>query len=372
MMRTMNVVLFYDLVQEHWPSIEVYADRLIGGLQRLQEPGWTFTGVCPRGLHWSRLAVPALYFSRTVLYLPYARQHQGQINHVLDNSYGHLLYLLDPHRTVVTSHGGTPITWRKWNREGPAMRFFDWAFAGTLRAAHIIIVSEYSKRELVEHFDYDPARVHVIYHGVDEIYRALPADTRATLRAQQLQPEEAGLVLHVGHCAARKNIEGLLRAFAALLRQSARPYRLLQVGGQFSPEQRQLIERLGISKRVTQIPPIPNAELVNMYNAADVFVLPSLYEGFGVPLIEAMACGTPVVCTEYELFREVCTDAALFADSRDADALATAMARVLNEPTLAADLQQRGLARAKIFTWERTARETLAVYQQIANERSAR
>jgi glycosyltransferase involved in cell wall biosynthesis len=152
---------------------------------------------------------------------------------------------------------------------------------------------------------------------------------------------------------------------AVLLKASTRPYRLLQVGGQFTSEQRQLIERLSVADRITQISSVPNMQLVELYNASDVFVFPSLYEGFGVPLIEAMACGAPVVCSEYELFREVCADAANFADSRDASALAAAMARVLDDSNLAADLRQRGLERAKKFTWENSARETLAVYHQL-------
>ncbi len=362
----MNVVLFRDLVQERWASIEVYADRLISGLQQLNVPDWLFISACPRGLRSSRFTVPALYFSRTFIYSPYAWLHQGDINHVLDNSYGHLLHFIDPRRTIVTSHGGTPITWRRWNREGPAMRFFDWAFSGTLKAARIISVSQYSKRELVENFDYDPTHVHVVYHGVDEKYRVLNANIRESVRAKYLQPGEMGLILHVGHCAARKNVEGLLHAFALLLKRFVRPYRLLQVGGQFSRDQRQLLDQLGCMERVTQIPQMPSDQLVSLYNAADVFVFPSLYEGFGIPLIEAMACGTPIVCSDFELFHEVCADAALFAESRDDNALAAAIARALNDHTYAAYLAARGLERAKMFSWERTALETLAVYQQIA------
>ena len=108
--------------------------------------------------------------------------------------------------------------------------------------------------------------------------------------------------------------------------------------------------------------------LVPLYNAADVFVFPSFYEGFGIPLIEAMACGTPVVCSDWELFHEVCGKAALFADPYRPDAFAEAIAQVLTDHSLAATLSKRGLERAMMFTWEQTARKTLAVYHQMMEE----
>jgi glycosyltransferase involved in cell wall biosynthesis len=364
----MRASLFRVLAQEHWASIDVYADRLIDGLRRLSPPDWSFDSLRPGGISAQRLRALALYVNRTALYMPYARRHQGDINHVLDNSYGHLLHTIDPRRTVVTSHGGTPIAWRQWNPEGPSMRFFDWAFAGTLKAARIIIVSEYAKRELTGHYAYDPDRIHVVWHGIDKAYARLADDVRDETRRHYLRPAESGLILHVGLCVKRKNLDGLLKAFALLLKGSTRAYRLLQVGGQFSPEQQRLIEQLGIAEHVTQLPPIPNRQLVALYNAADVFAFPSLYEGFGVPLIEAMACGTPVVCTEHELFREICDNTALFVDSRDAHDLASTMARVLDNPDLADDLGRRGLERARLFTWGRCARETLAVYKQLCAE----
>jgi glycosyltransferase involved in cell wall biosynthesis len=362
----MRVTLFRDLAQERWASIDVYADRLANGLSRLAPPDWTFVEGCPGGFDLPMLATPSLYFNRAVLYPIYARMHQAPINHVLDNSYGHLLYFINPLHTVVTSHGGTPQTWRQWNREGPAMRFFDWAFNGALHAARIIIVSEYSKRELIEHYDYDPARVHVVHHGVDDAFRVLTEDARAATRAQYLQSNESGLILHVGHCAARKNVEGLLRSFSVIIRSSERPYRLLQVGGIFAESQQRLIDELDIANHITQVPSMPNRQLVDLYNAADAFAFPSLYEGFGIPLIEAMACGVPVVCSESDLFREVCSDAALFVDSQNAEAFAAALARTLSDKALATTLRARGLDRAQHFSWERCARETLAVYQLLA------
>ncbi|MFN3704671.1 MAG: glycosyltransferase family 4 protein [Thermoflexales bacterium] len=374
----MRIALLRDLAEENWPSMEVYADRLAWGLRKVA-PEVEVIEVRVPALVWSdwRLPMPygrraslrtmGLYLSRWLRYPLALRKVQADVYHIVDNSYGHLALFLDPRRTVVTSHGGTPRSWRRWNPEGPAMWVFDLAFRGMLRASRIVIVSEYAKRELLAEARYPPERIHVVHHGIDERFRPIREEERRRVRAQFLRSGETALLLHVGHCAPRKNVEGVLQA-TALLRQRGAAVRLLQVGGTFTPVQRYLVETLGIGEAVTQIPHVPNAELPALYAAADVFVFPSFYEGFGIPLIEAMACGTPMVCSDWKLFHEVCGDAALFADPHNPQAIADAIARVLSDPALAEELRQRGLERAKRFTWERTARETMAVYRQMMEE----
>ncbi len=367
----MNVTLFRDLAQERWTSMDVYADGLISGLQGTAPSDWNFRCVRPEGLPSQRFRRPALYFDRIVTYGLNARRYQGPINHILDQSYGHLLYFLNQRRSIITYHGGTPVRRaldRKWFQADPAVRFFSWALTGALKAARIIFVSEYSRREILDAYDFDPSRTRVVYYGINELFTPLHETARQAIREHYLGHSEAGLILHVGHCAARKNVETALRAFAELLNQTAAPYRFLQIGGTWSPAQAALIADLGIGSRVTQLAQVPNRELPAFYNAADVFVFSSLYEGFGIPLIEAMACGTPVVCHEYELFHEVCDDAVIYADCTDARALAAAIARALNRTEESAVLRERGLARALQFTWQRCAEQTLAVYRGLADE----
>jgi glycosyltransferase involved in cell wall biosynthesis len=292
------------------------------------------------------------------------RRIQADVYHVLDNSYGHLALFLDPRKTVVTSHGGTPRSWRRWNPEGPAMWLFDLAFRGMLRAANIVIVSEYSKRELLAEANYPAARIHVIYHGIEPIFSPLPEAARMAKRASLLGPQDCHLLLHVGHSAARKNVETLYQALA-VLRREGRAVHLLRIGSVPTPAQARLIEALNLTTAITHIPYVPNRELPSYYAAADAFVFPSFYEGFGVPLIEAMACGTPVVCSDWELFREVCGDAALFADPHRSEALAEAIGCLLEDYTAANNQRKLGLERVQQFTWERTVRETLTVYASL-------
>ena len=373
----MRVALLRVMPQDRFRSIEVYSDRLVGGLRgldgdleiievRVQAWEWGDLGVrMPYGRRAS-LRTLGIYLSRWVKYPLALRRVQADVYHVLDNSYGHLAFFLDPKRTVVTSHGGTPRTWRDWNPEGPAMWVFDLAFRGTLRAGHIIAVSEYAKRELVEEYGYPADRVRVVHHGVDPVFQPQPESVVRELRGRLLAPGERYLILHVGHSARRKNVEALYEAFG-LLRERGVPARLVRVGGNPTPAQAGIIRRHGIGSFVTHIPHVDNRDLPPFYAAADVFVFPSLYEGFGIPLIEAMACGTPVVCSDWSLFREVCGDAALFADPRDAGALSDAILDVLERPELARRLGELGLERARAFTWERTARETLEVYREVVD-----
>ena len=377
----MRVALLRDLAEENWPSMEVYADRLAWGLRKVapevevievRVPAWVWGDwwlPTPYGRRAS-LRTLGLYLSRWLRYLLALRKVQADLYHILDNSYGHLALFLDPRRTVVTYHSGgsgLPRLLRQWNPEGPSLWLFTVAFRGMLRAGRMIAVSEYAKREILAEARYPPERIHVVYHGIDERFRPIREEERQRVRAQFLRPGETALLLHVGHCAARKNVEGILRA-VALLRQRRMAVRFLQVGGTFTAAQRRLIETLGIGGAITQIPYVPNAELPALYAAADVFVFPSFYEGFGIPLIEAMACGTPVVCSDWELFHEVCGDAALFADPHNPQAIADAIARVLSDPALAEGLRQCGLERVKMFTWERAARETMAVYRRVMEE----
>jgi glycosyltransferase involved in cell wall biosynthesis len=366
----MRVALLRDFVEEGWPSMEVYADRLAQGLRALapeielievRPPAFGLAAGAGRG------RALGLYLSRWLRYPLALRRLRADLYHILDNSYGHLAFFLDRRRTLVTSHGGTPRSWRRWNPEGPALWMFDVAFRGALRAARIATVSEYAKRELLAETRYPADRVHVIYHGIEPAFRPPTPAERERLRASLLPAGDRFLILHVGHGAARKNVETLYRA-VALLRRQGIAARLLRVGGEPTPAQAQLIAELGLEPAVTHLAHVPNRELPAYYGAADVFAFPSLYEGFGIPLIEAMACGAPVVCSDWELFREVCGDAAELTDARRPELLAAALGRVLSDAAWAGELRRRGLERVTYFTWERCARRTLEVYAQMAAE----
>lgn len=374
----MKVALLRNCAEEGWLSIEVYADHLLHELSRIA-PNIEWVNIQIPAWDWSDIRIPTpygrpaslrtlgIYLSRWIRY-PLALRHiRPDVYHILDNSYGHLAFFLDPKRTVVTFHSSTPTAWRQWIPEGPAIWMYDLAFRGTLRAQHVITVSEQLQRALLSETKYPVNRTSVIHHGVNNVFQPLSIPERVKVRSTLLQPDEKHLVLHVGHNAAHKNTEALYRAFA-LLRQQGWPARLLRVGRLPTSEQSSLVESLGITPWVTFLPPQPNIELPRFYAAADVFAFPSRYEGFGIPLIEALACGVPVACSDMPLFHEVCGECANYFNPEDPATIASALADILGNDKKAATIRQQGLMRARQFTWEQTAQKTLAVYDAILSK----
>lgn len=358
----MKVTLLRDLSTEGWPSMDRYADMLAVALRRQGCDARTY--VCERPAPGVGGAIGALanYAWRSLVYPLAARAYQGEINHIVDHSYAHLLYALDADRTVVTCHDIAPLDLDQRGR-GLSRRLWDRSFRAMLHAAHIIADSAYTRDAILRHTNYPADRITIVPLAVDgAFFDPIDASELDTLR-QQYQLVGQCIVLHVGSCEARKNIESILHALAEI--QDDRAV-FAQIGGNFTASQRDLIGWLRLQSRVLQVPPTFGHVLYTWYQAADVLVFPSLYEGFGLPVLEAMASGTPVICSNRTSLPEVAGDAAILIDPRDPLTLAEAIHSVLSDPERAADLRRRGLERAKIFTWERCARETLVVYQQIA------
>ena len=236
-------------------------------------------------------------------------------------------------------------------------------------AQRIIADSQATRGDLIALAGADPARIRVVYPGCDARFRPLDrAAARATV-AQRFALHEP-YVLHVGTLEPRKNLITLLRAFAALRDTTAAGHRLVLVGqrGWLYKPIFAAIDALGLSGHMCIIETAQDEDLPALYAAADLFVYPSLYEGFGLPVLEAMACGTPVVTSNRSALPEVAGDAALLVDPADDRALAESMARALADAALRNSMAERGLARARTFSWRRCARETLAVYEEALAE----
>jgi glycosyltransferase involved in cell wall biosynthesis len=186
----------------------------------------------------------------------------------------------------------------------------------------------------------------------------------AAVRSRYRLPE--GYVLFVGSVERRKNLRGLLQAYARLLETDvACPLVIVGTRRRGAGEIGRTLQELHLEESVIFTGYVPDADLPAIYTGADLFVFPSLYEGFGLPPLEAMACGTPVVCSNAASLPEVVGDAAIMVDPYDVEGLAEAMLRVLTDADLREHLRRKGLERARQFTWERTARETVAVYREV-------
>jgi glycosyltransferase involved in cell wall biosynthesis len=252
--------------------------------------------------------------------------------------------------------------------------YLNWAVRNSLRRAQrVIAISESTRRDLISIFGADPQRVQVIYCGSDPAFApAKDAAEIATFRAQRQLPEK--FILHVGTIEPRKNLARLLRAFARAKRAARLSHRLVLIGarGWKYTEVDTVIEQERIQDDVIFAGYVPQAELPLWYRAADLFAYPSLYEGFGLPPLEAMACGTPVVTSNAASLPEVVGDAALQIAPDDEGALEEALVRAATDTNLRAQMIARGLAQAAKFSWARTARETTEVYRDVMAESSAR
>ena len=230
-------------------------------------------------------------------------------------------------------------------------------------AARIIVPLECVARQVVEHLGVDRDRVRVVPLGVDAGFR--PPSAAAVASVREHYALGAPFVLFVGNIEPKKNLPTLLRAFAELTRHGL-PHELVIAGtrGWKCRCVFRLPAELGIEDRVRFLGYVAEADLPGLYGAAELFAFPSLIEGFGLPPLEAMACGTPVVTSDAEALVETAGDAAEHVPARDAEALADAMRRVLGDQALRERLCQAGLARAAQFTWQRTAEATRAVYRE--------
>ncbi len=250
--------------------------------------------------------------------------------------------------------------------------YLTWAVRNSLRRAdRVTVISESTRRDLVALFGAAPDKIKVIYCGTDPSFApAQDPSAVAAWRAQRNLPEK--MILYVGTIEPRKNIARLIRAFAQAQRAVRLPHRLVLIGarGWKYAEVDRAIAQEGISNNVIFAGYVSQDELPRWYQAADLFVYPSLYEGFGLPPLEAMACGIPVVTSNAASLPEVVGDAALQVAPDDGSALADAIVRALTDRALREQMIARGIVQAARFSWTRTARETVALYRTVLAERA--
>jgi glycosyltransferase involved in cell wall biosynthesis len=175
-------------------------------------------------------------------------------------------------------------------------------------------------------------------------------------------------ILHVGHCGAYKNVEALLCALPRVEKLLATPVRLTKVGGDFTESQKQLIVGLDLAGRIDHLHDVGDLNLPAVYASADALLMPSLDEGFGLPAIEAMAMGTPVIAADRGALPDVVGDVGVLVDPSDEGMLARVVAQTLSNAPLLMEMSRRGRERALSFTWAHTARATLDVYREIQAE----
>jgi glycosyltransferase involved in cell wall biosynthesis len=234
------------------------------------------------------------------------------------------------------------------------------------RAAAIITDSESSRRDIVTYYPFTRDKIHVVPLAVNPAFRVeISADRRQAVRARYRV--DTPFILAVGNLQPRKNLQRLTAAFRCLLADGFNSHRLVLVGNDAfrSSEFRAEVQDLIQSGQLTLTGYVPEEDLPALYREADVFVYPSLYEGFGLPILEAMACGIPVVTSNTSSMPEVAGDAALLVDPVQTDQIQHALYSIISQAELAIQLSEKGQQRSKQFTWVSTARNVMTVYRHV-------
>ena len=267
-------------------------------------------------------------------------------------------------RTVVTVHDLTHERYPSLAL-GCSPEFMRRARESVLRADAVIAVSRFTREDLVELYRVDEGKVRVIYEGVDPRFRIIDdRDRLDSFRFRYRLPQS--FVLSVISLHPRKNLPRLLRAFSILRERTSLPQKLVVTGKDYGEmELRRIVDDAGLKDDFHFINYLPQEELPLLYNLADAFVFPTLYEGFGLPPLEAMACGTPVAASRAGSLPEVLGEAALYFNPEDMEEMAERMEELLGSESEMERFRSKGVARAKKYRWEECARRTLELYEEL-------
>lgn len=348
----LQVSLFFNSHSGHQvpASLQIAPARTV----RMSQLAWRLSALATQLVRWPRyehLLPPGQLYHATEHLLPFL--HRPTVLTVHD---------------LIFEHYPAHHTWR--NR-----LFLRMALPRFVAAADAVIaVSEQTRRDLVAYYRTPAEKIHLVYQGIDPTFAPPAVEDVARVRRRYSPGSESlpgqepvrPYLLMVGTLEPRKNHTTALRVLARL-KALGYPHRLLIAGGEgwlFAPVRR-LVEELGLSGDVTFAGYVPNADLPALYAGAACVLQPSLYEGFGFPVLEAMACGAPVVCSNASSLPEVAGDAALLAPPTDVDAWVASIEQIINSPALQATLRERGVRWSRQFCWDQCAAMTAALYQDV-------
>lgn len=363
----MKVTLFRAFPDIYRQSMNVYCERLLGAIKPYCLADETITTYLPKNISLER---PGRYWSQYVDYQWRSRFMQGDINHIIDHAYSHLLHTLNPMRTIITFHDS--IWLQAMNGRAPASSgrsIFNWITTYNLsalrKAGRILCVSEASKRNLLLYPGFVPEKIEVVYEGVGDNFFESPRGVESNELKRRFRLPPGIHILHVGHTKFYKNIPGLIHVIAILRKEHHKDVKLIRVGTELTREQELLAARLGVQHHMVQLGLLRDDQLPLVYRAADLLLFPSFDEGFGFPVLEAMASGVPVVASNRGSLPEIVGDAGILCDPNDHAVMAKAILYILENPAQRNRLVEEGRRRAKTFTWQKTAERTLELYREL-------
>jgi len=283
-------------------------------------------------------------------------------------------------KTIVTIHDVIPLVFPEHYPPGIKGKLKFQIQKFSLQGTSAVITdSENSKKDIVKYLSYPEEKIHVVYLAPGKEFKKLSREagscSAGEIRRKYNLPEK--FVLYVGDVNWNKNIQGLIRAFAQLQQTTDNigySIGLVLVGKAFKDEGLeetkeilQLIKKLGLEERILRLGWVSEEDLVKIYNLAIVYCQPSFYEGFGLPVLEAMACGCPTVVAKTSSLPEICEEAAIMVNPENIDDIAKGLDKVIGDQKICDTIIKKGLDQAKKFSWEKTAKETINVYRKVAS-----
>ena len=362
----MNVVIDGRTATPHFPGIGRYVTNLVRNMAG-EESGMSVSLIQDpsAGLHRAFKTIPCSLS-------PFSLSQQWVVPGLLKENGAamyHSPYYLMPYRlpvpTVLTCYDLIPLIFPEYFTSWQRAAYRITNKLAFKAASRVIAISETTRRDASHFFGVKQDRIQAIPLGVESRFSASRGSEVDAVRAKYRLPDQ--YVLYVGTNKPHKNLVGLIEAWAIIHRKAALRH-VLVIAGYWDrryPEAIKLVEREELSGAVLFAGPVDDSDLPPLYTGASLFVFPSLYEGFGLPVLEAMACGTPVACSTTDALKEVAGNAASLFDPYDSTSMAACLMSLISDREMLQSLKESGLKRASMFSWEKTATETEAVYRAI-------
>lgn len=359
-------------IGRHLTGNEVYVRNLLENYARLDREAQFYAYVCSE---YAASEVPNRFEKRSVSANPFVRLGVDLTRRVLLDRPNllHVQYtapLVCPAPFVVSVHDVSYIERPEYFTRPRRMQLRMTVANTVHRAARVLTVSEFSRQRILAAYDVPAERIEVIHNAVSPHFHPVPAKTAFTTVSEKFGVQWP-YILCVGDLQPRKNQIGLIAAFEELMRHHPQlPHHLVLVGKPtwFAPRVYEAARASGMGQRIHFTDFVNDEDLLHLYNAAEMFVFPSFYEGFGLPILEAQACGRAVACSNTSAMPEVANSAAVLFDPTKKTELVEAMRDLLLEPELRQRMEKQGLKNAARFSWEKAARQTLDVYYSVAGK----
>ena len=363
-------------------SMDVYADGLSGGLKAVR-PDWEIVELAP--LLDSSEMVDAKkqpfwltgihkYYERYWRYPRSLERQPADIFHVVDHSEGHLCAWLKGYgkHNAITCHDlinlVEPETF-KGRAKLPLISMMFWknAVKSMQKADRIVSVSHHTKKDIVNSLEIKAEKIAVVPNAVDEIFTTISPEAIAQYRQAKGLTDEQFCLLNVGSNHSRKNLTTVLKVLASLKKQNI-PVHFWKVGKDFTNQQQEYIAQNNLENNITYLGQPSLDELITIYNAADLLIAPSTYEGFGLTILEAMACGLAVLTSNVTSLPEVAGEAAILVDPLDEAKMVQEIINLYHDRQYHHNLVAKGLERSAMFTWQNTAEQVAQIYEQIVSK----